>query len=73
MVPETRCQDFLYDYQGLQIANLSTHVSWGILRDATMRVSGDIDTWDGAPCCQDGQESCDALNHIFNRSAAVPK
>jgi len=29
-----------------QIANLSTHVSWGILRDATMRVSGDIDTWD---------------------------
>jgi len=29
-----------------QIANLDTHVSWGILRDATMRVSGHIDTWD---------------------------
>jgi len=31
---------------GRQIANLDTHVSWSILRDATMRVSGDIDTWD---------------------------
>ena len=29
-----------------QIAKLSTHVSWGIFSDATMRVSGDIDTWD---------------------------
>jgi len=29
-----------------QIANLSTHVSWSILRDVTMRVSGDIDTSD---------------------------
>jgi len=29
-----------------QIANLSTHVSWGILCDATMRVSRDIDAWD---------------------------
>ena len=27
-----------------QIAKLSTHVSWGIFVDATMRVSGDIDT-----------------------------
>lgn len=29
-----------------QIEKLSTHVSWGIFVDATMRVSGDIDTWD---------------------------
>ena len=31
---------------GRQIVKLSTHVSWGIPVDATMRVSGDIDTWD---------------------------
>ena len=31
---------------GRQIANLDTHVSWGIVDYATMRVSRDIDTWD---------------------------
>jgi len=31
---------------GRQIAHLDTHVSWSVFADATMRVSGDIDTWD---------------------------